>query len=344
MWRKGGVAVAVAFAAGAVALVAAWPSGFGDRSAGAAVADDQALPPRYLTIVFGRSMIAQSDRLCRVLSGAVPLARIAEELTARGVRATGNVTLEDVGAPGLPHCADGVRYADWDYLARLRDVHGWSFHSRGAPEGASASTPRGARAAMACRGLAVLYEHGHDEAWAMYSPPSDTPEAHLRAGPAGGCHAFARAYGAVSNPVPVAAPYVVVTRSVNGGRCNDPSLPCSRMAIRGGRRYESPDALAALANARDQVGERWTMLQWYRIVDGAYGMPGRRPAWDCTSADWRRHWTTLPETYCLADFRRVLDGLDEGVVVTDPAELARRQGRDLGLPAPVDAAPARERD
>ena len=54
---------------------------------------------------------------------------------------------------------------------------------------------------------------------------------------------------------------------------------------------------------------------------------GTALSWDCTSADWRQHYTSRQEVYCYNDFLAIMDGLRDavttGVTVTDPATVAR---------------------
>ena len=82
--------------------------------------------PGYLTVLFGRSMIGSATASCALRPGAVSLFTIADQLKARGIAATSNATVSQVGT-----CGGTIRYATWDELATLRDSYGWTLTSRG---------------------------------------------------------------------------------------------------------------------------------------------------------------------------------------------------------------------
>jgi hypothetical protein len=133
------------------------------------------------------------------------------------------------------------------------------------------------------------------------------------------CYAYGRRYGSGLNTRSrMRAPWYQSTLSVNGGNCNTPSLRCYTYAAP--RRYASPITL------RDRIAslraDQWFVMQHYRFVTGS--MSGQ---WDCSAADWRRHWTASPEEYCWNDYLSVLDRIPASVVVTDPASVAVAWGR-----------------
>jgi hypothetical protein len=72
------------------------------------------------------------------------------------------------------------------------------------------------------------------------------------------------------------------------------------------------------------------VLQWYLLVTGHAGSTtSTTPAWNCDSPDFRNHWTSQPELYCLTDMLWVVDHVNAGVSFSDPASLGAAQGRDF---------------
>jgi hypothetical protein len=72
----------------------------------------------------------------------------------------------------------------------------------------------------------------------------------------------------------------------------------------------------------------WNVAQFYQFVEGARQVTGDPyNAWDCTSPDWRQHWTARAELYCFVDFLGAVDQIEGQVVVTDPATVAEAWGR-----------------
>jgi hypothetical protein len=137
------------------------------------------------------------------------------------------------------------------------------------------------------------------------------------------CYCFGRRYSVGVNKVPVPPAYWAITNSVNGGRCNDHTLACFTMAVENNRRYTSPQTLIRYENSPG-----WTIIQWYRFVTGKAGTPtAKTPSWDCTSPNSAAHWTNQPELYCYNDAQLIINSLAPGAVDTNPAAMARSQGR-----------------
>ena len=74
----------------------------------------------------------------------------------------------------------------------------------------------------------------------------------------------------------------------------------------------------------------WSVVQVYRFVTGSYnaGVAGQTVQWDCTSPDWRLHYTTTPEAYCWNDYLAALAQIPPDVTVTDPASVAEAVNPD----------------
>lgn len=277
----------------------------------------------FATIVIGRTeWVAAAG--CQPLEGAVALDRVALALAARGLRATGGV-VPDVVDDTERTCDDGFAIrTSWNDLAALRDA-GWTFvpRSSGPLEGLAPEAQR----AQSCGAAEALEARGHDRAWGLFAYANNARDVAVQRDLVATCFAFGRAYGnGVTTQDRVASPWWQSTRSVNGGACQDDARPCAAVvSARGDLRYDPPDELAATLRAAP--GE-WRTVQFYRFVEGAR-LAGD-PAWDCTSADPRDHWTSRPELYCFTDFVAVLDAVDPSVTVTDPATVAEAWDRRPG--------------
>jgi hypothetical protein len=287
--------------------------------------------PGYLTIMFGRSMIGAGTSSCALRPGAVSLMTIAGLLQARGIAASSNATISQIGT-----CTRDTRYATWHELATLRDRYGWSLTSRGKTGRDIATLDSASQYDETCGSLPVFAEHGFDRAWGMYGYPGGVAVESVQEGPVQRCFAYGRDYQPLSNPYPMAFPYLALVDDVLGGRCHDPARACYRITLRNSRWYTPPALLLAYANAGIDGTGRWAILQFYRTVSGRSTTTGGSPAWNCDSADPREHWTSQPELYCLKDMLWVIDHVDPRISYSDPATLGAAQGRDFAagtLPA-----------
>ena len=281
--------------------------------------------PGYLTIMFGRSMIGAGTSSCALRPGAVSLLTIAGLLQARGIAATSNATISQIGT-----CTGDTRYATWNELATLRDSYGWSLTSRGKTSRNIATLDPASQYDETCGSLQVFADHGFDRAWGMYGYPGGLAVESVQEGPVQQCFSYGRDYQPVSNPYPLAFPYLALVDDILGGRCHDPAMACYRMTVYNSRWYTPPELLLAYANAGIDGTGRWAILQFYRIVTGHSGTTtSTSPAWNCDSADPREHWTSQPELYCLNDFLWVIDHVDPRITYSDPATLGAAQGRDF---------------
>jgi hypothetical protein len=283
----------------------------------------------YVTVMFGRSMIGSAAN-CALRPGAVSLLTVAGLLKARGIAATSNATIDQVGT-----CTKTIRYASWAQLATLRDRYGWTLTSRGETSRILSTLTPAEQQEETCGSLPAFAGHGFTRAWGMYAYPGGEPVMSVQNGPVARCFAYGRDYEPASNPYPLAAPYLASTYDILGGRCHNPALGCYLMNVTiwnpsNSRWYTPPPLLAAYANAGLDGTGRWQLLQWYMLVQGHSGTTtSGTPSWNCDSADWRDHWTSDPELYCLSDMLWVVDRIDPRVHSTDPATLGAEQGRDF---------------
>ncbi len=276
-----------------------------------------------LSFIIGRDDWVASDD-CTPADGAVPLDRVAAELSARGISAAIGV----VTPRTLEHdrrCQGGaILGASWDDLAWLRDAHGWSAFPRSTA--ALDAMPVEQAYAESCGALDVLTAHGHHRGWGLFAYANDALDESLQETLVSTCFAYGRDYGHGQNRRDsLVVPWWQSTRSVNGGRCALATAPCAAMAVANGRTYEGPPTLLGLLSPSADV---WSSVQLYRFVEGVHSGPGG--SWDCTAADWRLHWTSRAELYCFADLLTAVDAMPADVVIADPATVAEAWGRAPG--------------
>jgi hypothetical protein len=248
------------------------------------------------------------------------------------VTAAVNCVADDVGVTP-EHTNSCLHYketlgASWDQLAQLRDTYGWSFtsHSRTYAKNWSTMTQT-QQWNESCGSIQDLLAHGHTRGDGLFAYPHNTVTLDTQLNVVSTCFAFARKFGtgAASRATVTTSPYYATTQQVGGGRCADTTLPCSTGTA--STVYASPDtirnSLAAL-----QTGH-WFILQAYVLVTGS--KPGQ---WDCTSPDWRAHWTSDFERYCWSDYLEMLNAIPPSAIVTDPKTVAEAWGRTNYTPPP----------
>jgi hypothetical protein len=79
--------------------------------------------------------------------------------------------------------------------------------------------------------------------------------------------------------------------------------------------YPNVDGLVTLAQTL--TAGHWLDFQFYRLVTGS-NLTGSGPTWDCTSSNWRQHWTSDGELFCYTDFTRIMKALPSSATITDP--------------------------
>lgn len=291
-------------------------------------------PPAYVTLLFGRTQWSVAPGCSSTPSGALTLAEVAERMTALGLSGVGAVLTSFAdGSGGVGrYCTGGIRYANWADLAALRDRHRWTFVSDGRTRSDLYTMDFARRHVESCGTIMEFWERGHERAHGLFAYGNPTPG--LDAVPpdmvreqVSGCFAFTRRYTSGERNVRsrMTWPWYQRTKSVSGGLCNDPALPCFSDPLATNRRYDSPHVLASFVAA---APDEWASLQVYRLVEGAR-RTGSGPRWDCTDPDWQAHWTSHEEIYCWPDFELVLRSIPEHVTVTDPLTVAshwRRRG------------------
>lgn len=278
--------------------------------------------PSYLTIMIGRAEWTAAKG-CKPLEGAVPLDRVADVLRQRDLTATAGVVPSLVGDVERTCDSGFALRSSWADMARLRDQYAWTFVPRSTGDLASMSDER--RMAETCGSAAALDARGHTGAWGLFAYANNAKDDTVQEQLVATCFAFGRSYGSgVTQRASLGPPWWQSTRSVNGGRCADDSLPCATAKTSKDTKYEGPELLAGFMKAAPNT---WRTVQLYRFVEGR-SPPGDQ-SWDCTGPDWRTHWTSRAELYCFNDFVAALDSVDPGTTVVDPATVALAWDRRL---------------
>jgi hypothetical protein len=283
----------------------------------------------YLTLMFGRGQLSEMrGSPCTPTPGAVSLWTVANALQARGLVATLPMTADQIATPPAHICHGDSEYANWDDLAKFRDVYHWTAVPRGRTDrNLTQITDPVVLKDETCGVLQTFYQHGQKRAWGLFAWPNNRFTASLEAQYVAPCYAYGRTYNGGVNTLPVTAPYYWAnTISVNGGRCVNPDLACH--TISAPRQYVLPATLESDIS-RATTG-KWVLMQWYKLVSGSYH--DQWISWDCTSTNPANHWSNNPEDYCYNDFLNVINSISKTLTVTDPASVAQATGRIVPHP------------
>ena len=225
-----------------------------------------------------------------------------------------------------------VLHASWNDLADLRDTYGWTVISGGMTHNDMTQMTLDGQLTESCGSLDAFSARGHAKAWSLFAYGNDKSTDLIQDEVVSTCYSYGRKYVRLygTTPTPetndradMARHWYAYTNSVSGGRCNDAALPCFGRDVLGNTRYWLPERLnRILAPGPDQ----WSLLQVYRLVEGA-SQADPRWQWDCTSSDPRQHWTSAAELYCYNDFLTAVANIPQNVAVTDPATVAQAWGR-----------------
>jgi len=291
-------------------------------------------PQRFVTLMFSRSAVSaadgspcqRDDRNVATLEAVVaPYLRV-RNLVATGTIQTGT-TLQS--QPSCIHYGETAA-TSWDAAGRLGRWFGWTFVSHSATYATQwLSMSPDEIWAETCGSAEAITSHGLSGASGLFAWPHDSYLDSIQAEYVSQCFAFGRQYSWIPTSLEhaLAPPYYQHTKGMNGGSCNDPTLPCHGIVARGNAgHYNLPSAIIARLQSLEP-GD-WYTIQFYVLVTGktpAYTT--NRTEWDCTSADPSAHWTNDNERYCWNDFQAIVNAIPPGTVVTDPLTVARAIGR-----------------
>lgn len=274
-----------------------------------------ATPPPYVTILFSRAQWSVQES-CKTPAGAITLKQVADELQARGWIGTGSVVTGRINTTTMK-CMSAALYPTWPMLEQLHADDGWEATSHSATYAKLTSLTRTQQFTESCGTLSTFEQHGFDRAWGMFSYPDSQLSSEIQTDVVSTCFAYARRYSPDPNGVgSMRAPWWAHVRPVNGGACNLSGAAC--YSIDTNYRYVDPGAIADYVRV---TAGQWAVPQFHKLVSGSKLAGVVR--WDCSSTDWRLHFTNRTEVYCWNDYHRVLNAIPDAAIVTDPATVAR---------------------
>ncbi len=209
-------------------------------------------------------MYSIADNNCNPIAGSVPLDQVAQDLSNRGLTATGVVVVDRTQTAGRL-CYGGSLYPTWSDLDTLRDTYGWSFDSDGMSHNDITAMTTAQQYEESCGSLAYLAENGMRTADAFYAYGDNLRSTPIQTNTVSQCFDYGRTYnGGVNTRAGLTAPYFQKTNSLLGGACNDfdPVLlhaQHQRQALRVAGR----DAIAA-AGHRRSVGRASVLSDGHR--------------------------------------------------------------------------------
>ena len=157
------------------------------------------------------------------------------------------------------------------------------------------------------------------------------------------CFAYGRVYSytpTINVRSKLKAPWFESADNVLGGECNVVGMPCYTLTTTVGRHYTNP---AGWANVlKNETGDEWDDLQFYQLVTGSSSQ-SKAYSWDCTSSNWKLHWTSHTEMYCLNDFMTIIAQHQAGHRGHRPGDGRHGMGSRHPVRLPTSRSPARIR-
>lgn len=306
---------------GVVALAAVAPVSLG------AAASTSAAGPGYATIQFGRAIEGSyTNPGCVPVPGILRLDQAVADLHSLGLTAVGAVNVDRASTPA-EGCTNGDIYANWADLQALSAAYGFQVVSEGLNHNDITGETMAQQVAESCGSLPDFVSEGFTRAWGEFAYPDDMHTPAIQRNVVSTCFAYGRVYSytpTINVRSKLKAPWFEKADNVLGGECNVAGMPCYTLTTTVGRHYTNP---AGWANVlKNETGDQWDDLQFYQLVTGSSNQ-SKAYSWDCTSSNWKLHWTSHTEMYCLNDFLTIIASIKPGIVVTDPATVATAWGR-----------------
>jgi len=286
-----------------------------------------AAAPGYVTIQFGRAIEGSyTNPGCVPVPGILRLDQAVADLHALGLTAVGAVNVDRASTP-TEDCTNGDIYANWADLQALNAADGFQVVSEGLNHNDITGETMAQQVAESCGSLPSFQAEGFTRAWGEFAYPDDMHTPAIQRNVVSTCFAYGRVYSytpTINVRSKLKAPWFESADNVLGGDCNVPGMPCYTLTTTVGRHYTSP---AGWANVlKNETANEWDDLQFYQLVTGSSDQ-SKAYSWDCTSSNWKLHWTSHTEMYCLNDFMTIIESIEPGIVVTDPATVATAWGR-----------------
>jgi hypothetical protein len=270
-----------------------------------------ATAPTFLTLQLAHTAETMVDASCQPLHDVITLAEQAARYQAMGIHGVTDTLITSWARQATPYCAlkasggHPIDVASWNEMTSLQRVYGWTFigGSRTYPNLTTVSATRAKW--EVCGSLADIRSHGLVGGQGEFAFPNDYNSPGLEAVALNCGYDFGRDYTAGPNlemALPIPKPFWLYTYSLNGGACNIPGTRCYSFDTR--FRYTDP---AVLASRLVLDPGHWKVVQGYNFVTGK--VISNTVSWDCTSPNWRAHWSSgvdATEVYCWTDWLSAL--------------------------------------
>lgn len=289
--------------------------------------------PSYVTIQFGRSIEGSyTNPGCVPVPGILRLDTVVADLSALGLTAIGTVNVDRAGTMS-EDCVNGDIYANWADLQALQATYGFDVVSEGLNHNSiTGDTPPpatgpGSQIDESCGSLPTFTSEGFPNADGEFAYPDDMHTPTIQRQVVSTCFDYGRVYSytpIVNRRASLKAPWFEKADNVLGGECNVQGMACYTLTTTVGRHYTNPAGWAAIL--RNETSNQWDDLQFYQLVTGA-SHQSTQFSWDCTSTNWKLHWTSHTEMYCLNDFLTIIAAIKPGVIDTTPSAVAKAWGR-----------------
>jgi hypothetical protein len=281
----------------------------------------------YVTIQFGRSIEGSyTGPGCVPVPGILRLGQAVADLHSLGRMAVGTVNI-DRASTASEDCTNGDIYANWTDLHNLNTSDGFQVVSEGLNHHDITNETLAEQQAESCGSLPDFSNEGFTRAWGEFAYPDDKSTTAIQTNVVSTCFAYGRAYSytpTINVRSLMAAPWFEKADNVLGGECNVSTLPCFSLTTTKGRHYTNPSGWARVL--KNETANQWDDLQFYQLVTGSSSQ-SQTFSWDCTSTNWKLHWTSHNEMYCLNDFMTIIAAIQPGVLDVDPATVALAWGR-----------------
>ncbi len=289
--------------------------------------------PSYVTIQFGRAIEGSyTNPGCVPVPGILRLDTAVADLKADGLTSIATVNV-DRASTATEDCTNGDIYANWTDLRALQTSDDFDVVSEGLDHNdITGDTPPpatgpGSQVDESCGSLSDFTGEGFNNAWGEFAYPDDMHTPTIQADVISTCYAYGRVYSytpIINKKSSMKSPWFEEADNVLGGECNVKSQACYSLTTTAGRHYTSPAGWASIL--KNETANEWDDLQFYQLVTGKSSQ-SKSFSWDCTSPNWRLHWTSHTEMYCLNDFETIIAAIKPGVIDATPAAVAAAWGR-----------------
>jgi hypothetical protein len=265
-------------------------------------------PPAYVTPLMAHTAWTATEG-CKAVPGVQTLPQALAAHNSQGFTLSGTIVTTWI-KPSARNCIEGmplepfpkpILLPSWANLASLRARYpSFDLVAAGMHYVSMTSLTTMQQRQEACGARDVLVAHGVPAPIALYAYVNNKFTAAMNTMVRSRCgYVLGRRYGSTANtPSTVSSGFLTVF-SINGGRCTDMTLACSRLDTR--FPYTAPSALYAYNHP---AAGAWVVPQFYRLVTGTKTTGALR--WNCAGPP-SSHFTfdqggNSTELYCANDY------------------------------------------